>query len=129
MMRVTVLMFVAVAGLAGQQPPAIGQRPSIARRASIVWRPPVGGRMADTAQTSRPLPADRPERLMAAQQLAMVAYPEVRTRGLQVRVEETSGGTTVTIGFAERDRNDVLAQSRHAQRSWSSRRRSTRRTR
>src|SRR5260221_7860698 len=49
---------------------------------------------------------------MAAQQLALVAYPEVRMRGLQVRVEEAGGGTTVTIGFAERDRDDVLAQSR-----------------
>ena len=52
---------------------------------------------------------------MAAQQLAMVAYPEVRTRGLQIRVEEGglgSPGSTVTIGFAERDRDDVVGLSR-----------------
>jgi hypothetical protein len=58
------------------------------------------------------LPADRPARLLAAQQLAMTAYPELRTRGLQLRVETTETGSTVTIGFAERDRADVLGASR-----------------
>jgi hypothetical protein len=59
-----------------------------------------------------PLPADRPERLMAAQQLALTAYPELRARGLQLRVEESVAGPTVTIGFAARDRDTVLAVSR-----------------
>jgi hypothetical protein len=58
------------------------------------------------------LPADRPLRLIAAQQLAMAAYPELRTRGLQLRVETTTTGATVTFGFAARDRADVRGASR-----------------
>jgi hypothetical protein len=42
----------------------------------------------------------------------MTAYPELRTRGLQLRVETTESGSTVTFGFAERDRADVLGASR-----------------
>ena len=100
MMRVCVLVVVAVAGLAAQpppSPPATQPRPGAPVAASSV--PP-------------PRPADRPVRLLAAQQLAMGAYPEVRTRGLQIRVEEAGGGTTVTIGFAEQDRDTILALSR-----------------
>jgi hypothetical protein len=59
-----------------------------------------------------PLPADRPVRLLAVQQLAMAAYPELRMRGLQTHVEETAQGATVTIAFAEHDRDTVLALSR-----------------
>ena len=101
MMRVCVLVVAAVAGLAAQQPPPATQpRPGAPVAASSV--PP-------------PRPADRPVRLLAAQQLAMVAYPEVRTRGLQIRVEAGGLGSpvsTVTIGFAEQDRDAILALSR-----------------
>lgn len=63
-----------------------------------------------TAPPSRP--ADRPVRLMVAQQLAMAAYPELRTRGLQLRVDESGNGSTVTLGFSDRDGADLLALSR-----------------
>jgi hypothetical protein len=53
-----------------------------------------------------------PKRLLAVQQLALAAYPELRNRGLQVRVEETTSGETITFGFDDRDRNTILEMSR-----------------
>jgi hypothetical protein len=87
----------ATVGLGAQQGSLKPGLPPVA--APPVWTPPAR-------------PATRPGRLMTAQQLAWAAYPELRTRGLQVRVDETTSGPTITIGFAERDREDVLGLSR-----------------
>jgi hypothetical protein len=59
-----------------------------------------------------PKPANAPDRLMTAQQLAFAAYPELRTQGLQIRVDESASGSTVTFGFATTDRDTILAVSR-----------------
>jgi len=64
------------------------------------------------ASSIAPSTVDRPERLLAVQQLAFAAYPELRTQGLQLRVESSSAGATVTFGFAQADRDTVLAVSR-----------------
>jgi hypothetical protein len=56
-------------------------------------------------------PQDRPTRLIAAQQLALAGYPELRAQGLQLRVDG-AGETRITLGFASRDRDDVLGLSR-----------------
>jgi hypothetical protein len=56
-------------------------------------------------------PPERPQRLTAVLELAMAAYPEVRTQGLQLRVDGADG-ERVTIGFASRDRDDILGVSR-----------------
>jgi hypothetical protein len=49
---------------------------------------------------------------MAVQQLAFAAYPELRTRGLQVRLEETASGETITFGFDDQDGKTILELSR-----------------
>jgi hypothetical protein len=53
-------------------------------------------------------------RLQRAQQLAWAAYPELRTQGLQVRIDGGAdpGSTRVTLAFAAHDREDVLGLSR-----------------
>ena len=52
-------------------------------------------------------------RLQRAQQLAWAAYPELRTQGLQFRVEDSdTASPRVTIGFAAHDRADVVGLSR-----------------
>jgi hypothetical protein len=102
MMRAWVVWSILVGSAtlaAHQPPPATPSRPGTLEAAPSVW-------------LSVALPGDRPERLMAAQQLAMAAYPELRTQGLQLRVEESGSASTITIGFAERDRDTVLALSR-----------------
>jgi hypothetical protein len=102
MMRAWVVWSILVGSAtlaAHQPPPATPSRPGTLEAAPSVW-------------LSVALPGDRPERLMAAQQLAMAAYPELRTQGLQLRVDESASATTITIGFAERDRDTVLAVSR-----------------
>lgn len=79
---------------------------------------PPGTQPQPGAPTSPPaapplaVPTNIPKRLMAVQQLAWAAYPELRTRGLQMRVEETASGETVTFGFADQDRPTILAVSR-----------------
>jgi hypothetical protein len=56
-------------------------------------------------------PQAQPTRLLAAQQLALTAYPELRTEGLQMRVDG-AGDSRITLGFAAHDRDDVLGLSR-----------------
>ena len=56
-------------------------------------------------------PQAAPTRLLAAQQLALVAYPELRTEGLQLRVDG-AGESRITLGFASHDREDILGLSR-----------------
>ena len=56
-------------------------------------------------------PQAQPTRLLAAQQLALVAYPELRTQGLQLRVDG-AGESRITLGFAAHDRDDVVGLSR-----------------
>jgi len=91
----------------------LAQRPSPAIPAQPPGTQPLPG--APRALPVPPpllLPADRPDQLIAVQQLALAAYPELRTRGLQVRVEAATGTSTITIGFAERDRDTILEASR-----------------
>jgi hypothetical protein len=52
-------------------------------------------------------------RLQRAQQLAWAAYPELRTQGLQFRIEASdTASPRVTIAFAAHDRDDVVGLSR-----------------
>ena len=64
-----------------------------------------------SAQQPQAPPQEHPTRLLAAQQLALVAYPELRTEGLQLRVDG-AGESRITLGFASHDRDDVLGLSR-----------------
>jgi hypothetical protein len=50
--------------------------------------------------------------LLKAQQLAFVAYPELRRIPTQMRVEERDGQLIVTYGEARQDREGLLALSR-----------------
>jgi hypothetical protein len=64
-------------------------------------------------QTASPPVVNPPARLIAAQQLAMAAYPELRGSGLQVRVDpRADGSTTITFGPAPQDGDTLLARSR-----------------
>lgn len=64
-----------------------------------------------TAALSAQQPQQHPTRLMAAQQLALAAYPELRTEGLQLRVDGNDE-SRITLGFASPDREDILGVSR-----------------
>jgi hypothetical protein len=75
-------------------------------------QPRPGAPVAPPVQPRPPKPADAPDRLIAVQQLALVAYPELRTQGLQLRVDESGAASTITIGFATQDRDTILAVSR-----------------
>jgi hypothetical protein len=61
-----------------------------------------------------PLPPidQRPEVLLQVQQLALSAYPELRTKALQVRVETGSDGPIVTYAEADQDGDTLIARSR-----------------
>ena len=71
----------------GQAPPAppqpIGAPPPVPR---VLPLPPID---------------ERPEVLLQVQQLALSAYPELRRKALQVRVETRSDGPMVTYAEAE----------------------------
>lgn len=83
-------------------------------------QPPVAPPQPPSTPVPAPTPAilplppidQRPEALLQAQQLAFSAYPELRTKALQVRVEEGSGGPIVTYAEAGQDGADLLARSR-----------------
>jgi hypothetical protein len=65
------------------------------------------------AARQAPPAVNPPARLIAAQQLAMAAYPELRGSGLQVRVDSRpDGSTTITFGPAPQDGDTLLARSR-----------------
>jgi hypothetical protein len=71
--------------------------------------------MSATAVAAQQAPPDvnSPARLIAAQQLAMAAYPELRGSGLQIRVDPRGdGSTTITFGPALQDGDTLLARSR-----------------
>jgi hypothetical protein len=64
-----------------------------------------------TVSAQQSPPQAQPTRLLAAQQLALTAYPELRSEGLQLRIDG-AGESRITLGFASRDRDDVLGLSR-----------------